>query len=234
MGKLTRTQIINQGITLAGKSTSSSAFVSLVVVSWNAWLRSTYKGWLWPFLLRQASAISLPAGTTSITIGASNGGITDDIDDLFDPIYVWTSDYSTKEVARVRQIRGGRASSEPAIQDPSKNRACPREFKAREGGSGGEGSWILTPYCVPDKNYLLALDYKFLPQDTLNDSDIPYYKNDRTMIYAAKVCTLEHMKAEDYGAELQILASMTLQDFGKDAAKTGTNDNLSLDPIFFR
>lgn len=234
MGKLTRTQIISQGINLAGKATATSAFASLVVTSWNAWLRSTYKGWLWPFLNKQATGISLAAAATSKTIGGGQGGITDDIDDIFDPIYIYDSAYQYLDKARVRQIRGGPAHMEPAAINPSTNAGIPREFKAREGSGSTEGQWVLTPYPFPDRAYLLAIDYKWLPPDTSADGDVVNYRNDRTLIYAAKVCTLEHMKAEDYLSELEVLASLVAQDFAKDAAKTGMNDNLGMDPNVFK
>lgn len=233
MGKLTRTQILTQGITLAGKATSSAAFVSLVATSWNAWLRSTYKGWLWPFLTAQTAGVALAAGTQSLVIGGGQGGVTDDIDDIYDPVYVYTADYAVYDKARVRQIHGGPSYREPSIINPTINTGLPVEFKARPHPTI-EGRWTLTPYPFPDKAYRLSLDYKVLPADTSGDTDVPNYRNDRTLIYAAKVCTLEHMKDESYPSELQLLAAMVGQDYAKDAAKTGTNDNLGLDPNTFR
>ena len=234
MGKLTRTQIISQGITLAGKSTSTAAFVSLVVVSWNALLRSAYKGWLWPYLNEQVSGISLAAAATSKTIGGGQGGITDDIDDIFDPLYIYDSAYQQLGKARIRQIRGGPAYREPAAINPATNTGIPQEFKARQGSGATDGQWVLTPYPFPDRNLLLAIDYKRLPADTTSDSDVPDYTNDRTLIYMAKVATLEHMKAEEYAGELEVLATLVAQDFAKDAARTGMNDNLGMDPNFFK
>lgn len=232
MGKLTRTQILAQGITLAGKSSADTAFVSFIALSWNAWLRSTYKGWLWPFLTKQATGVSLTTGAASLTIGGGTGGIAEDLDDIYN-IYLYTSDYTFLGSAKVRQIRGGPAFAEPAIINPSTNKGAPVEFKARPVRTT-EGQWVLTPYPFPDKTYLLAIDFKILPADTTAGTDVPDYRNDRTLIQAAKVMTLEHMKAEDYTSELEILAAMTAQDFAKDASKTGTNDNLGLDPNTFR
>lgn len=233
MGKLTRTQILSQGINLAGKNSSSTAFVSLVALSWNAWLRSTYKGWLWPYLVEQASGISLVLGTSSLTVGGGQGGITDDVAEVFDPIYLYSSDFAYLGRARVRQIRGGIAEREPAIINPTNNKGMPIEFKARPSPTV-EGRLILTPYPFPERNYLLALDYKMQPADTTVDGDIPRYENDRTLIQAAKVCTLEHMKDVTYLSELDILATMVSQDFSKDASRTGINDNLGLDPNTFK
>jgi len=239
MGKLTRTQIITQGITLAGKPTTSAAFVSLVVTSWNAWLRSTYKGWLWPFLNRQQAGIPLTAGAQSLVIGGGSGGVSDDLDDIFDPIYIYSSDYAYLGSARIRQIRGGPSYREPSAINPATNTGMPVEFKARESAGGAvEGLWTLVPYPFPDRNYLLSIDYKRLPIDSSSDSEVVAYRNDRTLIQAAKVCCLEHMAGGSgdpaYAQELEILAAMTGQDFAKDAAKTGMNDNLGLDPNFFR
>lgn len=233
MGKLTRTQIITQGITLAGKDSASASLAAFIVTSWNAWLRSTYKGWLWPYLNTQATGISLVTGASSLTIGGGVGGITPDIADIFDPVYMYTSDYKYLGVGRIRQLRGGSPEREPSIIDPATNKGIPQEFKARESVTT-EGQWVLTPYPFPDRNLLLSLDYKVQLADTSADSDKPRYTNDRTLIYAAKVMTLEHMKDETYPNELELLASMVAQDFAKDASRTGTNDNLGLDSSVFK
>jgi hypothetical protein len=227
MGKLTQAQIASQGMTLAGKNTT--ALASLVLVSFNAWLRSTYAGWLWPFLNKQSSGVALAAGTTALNVGTT-GTISDDIADIFDPLYIYSSTYADMGKARIRQIRGGSALNEPAIQDPTKNRGMPREFKARPSPTT-DGLWTLTPWPVPDKAYLLVLDYKFQPTDIV-PSEIPIYPNDRTLIQAAKVMALEHMNGTDgnHPAELELLAGMVAQDYVKYGSEAGINDSVGLDP----
>src|SRR5947208_1323162 len=112
MGKLTLGTIINQGIQLAGKQASNASLITFVTTEMNAWLRSTYKGWLWPWLNVQATAISLSSGATSLTLGGGSGGITNDIADVFDPIWIYASGYTLAQAARVRQLRGGLAQNE--------------------------------------------------------------------------------------------------------------------------
>ncbi len=231
MGNLTKDQIITQGMKLAGKETTNLA--SLVGTGFDAWLRSTYKGWAWPYLVRQCSAVTLATAAQSVTVGRSSGSaLTDRVDEIYDPLYLFTSDYAYVGRARVRQLRGGAAEREPSIIKPSDNKGTPLEFKARLSDTT-EGQWVLTPYPFPDKTYLLVIDYKHLPE-SITGSEYPRFENDRTLIQAAKVLTLEYMKDETYGPELEVLSSMVLQDFAKDAAKTGTNDRMLLDSNLFK
>lgn len=231
MGMLTKTSILNQGMTLAGKN--NTQLLAFVTISFDAWLRSTYKGWLWPFLSRQSTGVALATGATSVLVGRTSlGALSDSIDDIFDPVYLYTADYKYIGRAKVRQLHGGPANQEPAINDPTKNRGVPTEFKARPGTNSLMGQWTLVPFPVPDRNLLLVLDYKEMP-DTA--AATPRYENDRTMIQAAKTFTIEYMNNDaQYMAELKILSDMVLQDFSKDAARTGINDNLGLDDNTFK
>lgn len=231
MGGMTKTNIINQGMTLAGKN--NTQLLTTVTVSFDAWLRSTYKGWLWPYLSKQSAGVALAQGATSLLIGTTSlGALTDSIDDLFDPVYMYTSGYTYVGSAKIRQIRGGPPEREPGIINPVTNTGIPVEFKARPGTNSLMGQWTLTPYPFPDRDLILKFDYKENPDVTAAS---PRYENDRTMIQAAKVFTLEYMNNDAvYQSELKILADMVMQDFAKDAARTGSNDNLGLDDNTFK
>ena len=232
MGKLTMTQLINQGITLAGKN-QTDGLRATVLLSMNAWLRSTYKGWLWPYLSRKAQGIVLAQGAQSLTVGGGQGGVTPDIGDIYDPVYFRTSDYASMGTARVVALRGGPAETRAGVFNPSTNTGAPRQFQVEEHETT-EGRMILYPFPIPEKQYLLSFDFKMLPAN-LTGSDVPRYTNDRTLLYAAKVCALEYMtNSEEYNAELEKLAVMVAQDYGKDAAREGNNDVLGLDPNTFK
>lgn len=232
MGKLTQAQIISHGMTLAGKT--STALASIVAISFNAWLRSTHKGWLWPWLNQQAQGLTLAQGATSMVIGGGIGGVTQDIAEVFDPVYWYTSDYRSRGRGRIRNIRGNSAETETSILDPALNRGPPEMIKVRQSATV-EGQVTLVPWPIPDRAYLLTLDLKILPANIV-DADVPRYPNDRTLIQAAKVFTLEHMGGSDGNqkGELDLLAAMVAQDFGKDGSITGTNDALSLNSSTFR
>jgi len=227
MGVKTLGAIVSEGMSLGGRTDSALA---TPVTAWvNNWLRQTYLQWPWPWLYKSRAALSLAAATESLSVGGGNGGITNPIQRVIDPIWVYDAT-GNKAVARVRKLTGGSyAGSEERIQVAANFTGIPREFRVRPGSSFGV--WSLIPIPFPDRAYLLAFDYIELPAN-LTASDTPIYPNDLTVVQAALVATLLHVNGHDspdYQDAIQVLAKRVSQDRTGFGNSLGINDTVELD-----
>jgi hypothetical protein len=228
MGALTVSQILQQGLRKAGNTNLTDN----ALIWFNAWLKSTYSGWRWPFLRKRASDIALAAGATSLTVGGGVGGVTDSIFYIRDPIYIYNSARTTKSKARIRNVDDNSFEFDESVRDTSNGRGLPESFKVRDTAT--EGQWQLIPFAVPDAAYSLAFDYYFTPA-ALVAANTPRYPNDRTMIQSVVCDALQDMKRYDeYTVELEILSSMVADDRAKFGIVPGTMDVLTLDPNTYR
>jgi hypothetical protein len=230
MGIYTRAQLITKGILTAGRDDLASPIGD----NFDVWLRSVYAMWPWPFLIRRKSALSLPTGTQSLSVGAGASGITAEIQRLIEPIWVYDSTYATKSLAKIRQLTGRQWTDED-INDPATFRGLPGEFKARADTSTW-GKWSLIPIARPDKDYLISFDYLEMPVAPL-DTDKPFYPNDRTMLQAIFSETLKYTKgadSPDYQQALELLVAQINDDKMKFGQSPGINDLLQLDPGIFK
>lgn len=235
MGQLTRLQIVNQGMLLAGRDN----LAAVVNVDFNAWLRSVYMGWPFPFLTVKKSALALGAGVTSVAVGAGSGGVTLGIQKILSPLLVYTADQTSRGEAPIVQLTGGGVDFDEVVNPSTTWRGMPTQFKVAARSTWG--SWDLIPGPFPDKDYLLAFSYISQPADidttSTGDSTVPIYPNDRTMIQACMVQTLLYKEGADDSAYLQaldVLDAMVKSDKVKYGAVPGTNDMLQLDGSVFR
>lgn len=231
MGQLTRLQIVTEGMRLAG----NTAVGTQANIWLNAWLRSVYRSWTWPFLHRKTTGVALNAGVTSISFGAGSS-IAEEVQHIFDPVKVYTADKRTLGIARIRQLMDGSLYQDEDLIDWSQagNRALPYWMRIRPDDTLW-GKWTLLPYPVADNNYLLKIEYLIQPADISSDSTKPIYPNDETMVQAVKVDTLNYMHLfEPYALEKQILNEMRTADKVKYGSVMGINDRLTLDQGVFR
>lgn len=229
MGQLTRSQIVSNGLQLAG----DTSLTTLGNVWLNMWLRQQYASWSWPFLFRSAIGVSLTSGSTSLSVGAGSNGITLEIQKIIDPIWVYDSAYNTKVMARVRTLAGSPdINTEERIYTAAQAQGTPTTFKVRPDSSTW-GKKTLVPFPIPDKNYLLAFDYLEQPADISSDGTVPLYPNDMTMIQAVKYHALDYLKA-GAGDALQVLIQMQVKDRVSYGEEPGVGDEILLDVDSFR
>jgi len=232
MGAKTMGTIISEAGLLAGRDDLEDEVLAWV----NNWLRQTYLSWDYPFLHRSREALSLPAGTTSLDIGAGQSGVTPEIQRILDPVWVYKSDYSYKGQARLRQLTGGNNTrAEDRIHDSSVGRGAPQQVRVRPHSST-YGRWSLVFLPVPDAAYLLALDYIELPAN-LTTAGIPLYPNDLTLVQAATTAALLFANGHDspdYHDAMQVLGRRTAEDKSRLGSTPGVNDQLPLDGGVFR
>lgn len=228
MGVATCTEIISEGLLLAG----DTSLTSRAQVWLNQWLRSQYAAWNWPFLYRKASGLTLSSGTGSLTVGAGSGGITPLIQRIFDPIYLYTSDKQTRGNVRFREVLGGDVSMEEDAR-PDSQIGRPVKVKGRKVYSTA-GAWELVFDPVPERDYLISFDYIYQPADTNGTSDVPVYPNDRTMTHLVAAMAFAHMGDERAPDMREMVASMTVDDRSKFGSHLGFNDDWALDGDTFR
>lgn len=228
MGSLTVATILSEGGLLAG----DTGLGARALVDLNAWLRSQYDGFLWPFLRRELSAVALAQGVQKLTFGNGSGGITEEVQRINDPLHIYSSGFST--LADVRVVTDwGSAHRIPddVVNNPSSNTGCPTTARVR--ATTTVGRWDVIFDRVADKAYLLQLSYYVRPA-ALTTADTPLYPNDRTLIQAVNVFILRYKKAENAPDEMDLLVAQVLEDRMKYGSLPGINDSLLLDPKVFR
>lgn len=235
MGAMTRDEIVAEALLLAGRGTDLNVRARVAL---NHWLDSQYQAWPWPFLQRRAAAIALAAGTQSLSFG--NGAlVTARVQRIISPLGLYNTAYTSKTLLPIRSLTGGPLSEDETLNNPTLTRGLPQRVKVR-ANSATPNKWDIIPLPVPDKDYLLAIDYLELPATYATNaavSSIPLYPNDRTMVQAVLTEVHKYVDGTDsdsYQSALGILGSMAIDDRVKFGQVTGTNDVMQLDPDVFR
>lgn len=233
MGQMTRDEIVAQGLALA--ACDDLADGDEPAIELKAWLRRQAAGWPWPILHRPARSISLPAGTPSFDLG-SGSTITDRVQRILDPAYIYDTARNTRRVLRVMNLVGNSPDDDETLT-PSTETGTPQHMKVYPftfTTSATAGKWTIYPLPVPDRDYLLKIDYLLMPADP-GASDYPWYPSDRTMTQFVYSIGLKHRRELDgYGMasqELDAMISRDRMDYGQSA---GINQSTGLDSRVFR
>lgn len=229
MGQLTRAQIVSEGLLAAG----DSRLTSRANVWLNAWLRSQYAAFPWPFLLREKAGITLSSGSNSFQIGAGEGGVTAEIRRIVDPINLYTAAKSTRTQIRIRSAVETELHSDPDLNDPTNHRGLPTEARVYADATTW-GKWTVQFDKWADQTYLVKLKYYEQPADLTSDSAKPLYPNDRTLMKAVETEALRYKKDPSWQNELNVLAAMVVDDRLKFGEVPGQNDWMILDPNVYR
>jgi hypothetical protein len=229
MGQLTRGELIAQGLRQAGNTGLSE----LSKVWLNAWLRSQYAAWPWPFLRRKVEGLQLGTGVNSLVVGGGEGGVSYAIRRIHDPLRIYRPDYSLGANVRVQSAHEYPLGDDETVQNPATNRGLPERVRC-EQDTGTWGQWTLYFNRTADRDYLLKLSIVTQPEDMADDATVPLYPNDRTLLQAVKVEAMLHMKHDDRDSERDVLAAMVVDDRVKFGEALGVNDHLGLDPKVFR
>ncbi len=231
MARLTFADIVEQGGLIGG----NDGVPEWIAIKLKAWLRKHYAAWAWPFLIKQATGVSMPAGSASIGVGAGESSFAPQISRIFSPIYFRADGYSTRGKAPARQFVGGPAEKAIGNIDASTQTGQPMDFVIQDDETAaGLQFKTIYPFPIPDKAYTLAFSYQKLPDDPA-DTDVPVYPNEMTLIQAAKCAALEYDQSDSpqYQNELNILASMVTADRDAYGGNPSFGDTLQLDDSVF-
>lgn len=230
MARLTVAQLVAQGGVLAG----NDAAPTWVTTKFNAWLRKHYAAWAWPFLIKQATGIILPAGVASLDVGAGNGGLTPQISRIFSPIYFRANGFNTRGKAPVRQLVGGPASAMNGNFDAT-SKGQPQAFTTSpQSAADGTQYQTLGVYPYTDLQYTLAFTYQQLPDDIASTA-VPAYPNEMTLIQACKCAAIEYDSSNSpwFTSEEGILASMVTADRDAYGGNDSFGNTIQLDDAVF-
>lgn len=231
MARLTFDEILEHG-GLVGQNEDVSTWQAIKM---KAWLRKHFAAWPWPFLIKQATGVSVTAGTTGKDIGAGNGGITNQISRIFAPIYWRGATYSQRGKAMVRPFVDAPVEIQDDLNDSSVMRGAPQVVAIQDKISSlGLLYKTLTLFPAPDQTYSLSFSYQEIPADPDGD-DVPQYPNEITLIQAAKVAALEYDQTNDpvYMQELRLLGEMVSADRAAYGANPSFGDFMQLDSTIF-
>lgn len=239
MGYMTRAEILTEGLAVVGRTDLTTRCTAAL----KSWLRSRYASWPFAFLRQSMDGLALPSGTQSVFVGGGEGGVTNVIQRILNPIRVYTADYGTTAKGMIINLDADRDDDE-RTSNPLTMTGLPMQFKIRSTISTVTvagltlRAWKIIPLPVPNKDYLLAFDYIEMPNDPCpNTTSVPLYPNDQTMIQLVKVRALEYANGAsdpDFQAELAVLGQMVIHDQMTEGSVPGTNDLLTLDAGTFR
>lgn len=227
MGQLTFTEIVSEGLLMAG----DSRLATRAGVWLNSWLRSQYSGFPWPFLLRSTDTVSLASGAASFDIGSGEGGVTEMIRRVIDPVWVYNTAKTVKQQVRIHSAVETDVTNDLTINSASTHKGLPTQ--ARIYAAQPWGRWTVKFDKWADRNLLVKLSYYILPMD-VSGANVPLYPNDRTMMKAVEAEALRFKKDPNAMNELQILSSMVVDDRLKFGEIPGQNDYFDLDRTVFR
>lgn len=222
------TNLISEALLLAG----DTSLTARGVVWLNQWLRSQYMAWNWPFLFRKASGLTLASGTGTFVVGSVNGGVTNAIQRIFDPIYLYTTDKQNRGNVRFRELHGNDVMFDEDAR-PTTQTGTPLTVVARRNATTA-GTWDLVLDPIPDRTFLMSFNYIYQPADVNGTSDFPVYPNDRTIVHALTAMALAHMGDERAREMREVAAIMTIDDRNKFGSHLGFNDKWLLDGDTYR
>ena len=227
MGQLTTAQIISEGLLMAGDSSLTTRAERWL----NAWLRSQYAGFAWPFLLRSAEA-ALASSQNELTFGMGSNGVTEAIRRIVDPVHVYDDARTAYQQLRIRNaIEATQEQLLLGLQE-SQARGVPTSVRVLADTSLW-GRWTLKFDRWADRDLTVSINFYIQPAD-VSGTDVPLYPNDRTLMKAVEAETLRFKKADNYQNELEVLASMISDDRMKFGEVPGQNEDIGLDPLWFR
>lgn len=237
MGQLTRTQIITQGLQLAGRTDLTTRAIEAL----RNWLRAQYKAQpAFTFLRESREGLALPAGTTSLKIGVGEGGIAGEVQRVLRPVRIYTSSYSVDATAGILSRDDQTVENDIRTKDSTKGRGLPTSFKVVKARITGDTKLCkaLVPNIVPDKAYLLTFDYIEVPLDPIAASGTyPDYPNDQTMVMFVKCFALNYADGDadaGFQAAAAMVQKMAERDRVSEIQESGNNDSVMLDPDMFR
>ncbi len=231
---MTRGELVTQSLRNAGVSDTLGTRAN----EWlNSWLASQYEAWPWPFLRRKASAITFTSGSTSKTVGAGQGGITNGIQRIYDPMYIYSSAYTVRGEVRIISIDDQGMNANEVINNPATHTGLPTAMKVYFN-SAYQGALDLVPNTFPDRDLLLAFDYLEIPaiidETSSGDSTKPLYPNDQTIKQALKAHALDYDKRGKEAQEaFAVLSAMIQADRVKYGARMGHNSTWGKDPTVY-
>lgn len=237
MGLLTRTEIITQGQAEAGVRGKDTRLLEALVL----WEQSQYKKWPFKFLQKRKEQLSLPAGTTSLRVGAGESGITNLIQKIHNPIFIGASGYTTASKANIIGFANQDLAFEEKLANPTTTRGLPTGFKVYHDLSTVapyRSCKMLVPVPVPDRDYLITFSYWEIPATAQSGTGggIPLYPNDQTMKKFVEMMATKWVNGAadpDYQTLRDELSAMVLNDQVKEGQAEGHLTEVPRDPVIF-
>ena len=219
---MTRTQIVQAGILQAQRDDCAT-----LANGWlQRWLNSVAASHPWPRLQRETNGLSLSA--SSLVVGSGSGGVTEGIIRVLDNVWVYSGDRTKYGRVRVRT-----QLTSPADRVGSVSYGMPSQLRAF---NSGEYQWTLYFDVTPDQTYSLSLPYITLGTQLVDDTSIPWYPNDETMIQAVAFNTARYFDGKDSDkcqALQEDLVGLFASDRLRYGSANGVNDLLQLNPARF-
>ena len=225
MGASIFSEIVSEGLLQAG-DTSLTTRANFAL---KKWLRSQAEGFLWP-QLKGNEQVAVGANSEDFDIGAGDGGVTEEIFRINDPMKIWETGSET--LAGMANIRVKTDWDDTLVNPFDGSQGKPTEARLKQNTT--KGSWTVSFDHETDRAYTVYVNYYYIPADPAT-SAVPWYPNDRTMVQAVYVEALKYKKDPNYRNELDLLAGMVRQDRMNHGIKPGINDaGIPLNKSIFR
>lgn len=234
MGTLTRTQVISEGLLLAGRDEYSTAAQGWL----QRWLDSVAQSWDWPLLRKEYLGYAIDpslansAGQQFGIGGTASTGPATRVLDIYDNVWLYKADGSVQQ--RVQLQRFTRQPKDKLAVD-GQGKGMPNLLLAELDGFG-KYRFFLTPE-ADRTDYLLSVPYKELPAALASDSDVPWFPVDEVLVQAVCFKALEYVDGKDADSTIaaqQTLAGLLSEARVRHAGQSPDGDRLMLDRAIFR
>lgn len=243
MASLTREELLAQAGLAAGND-QTTGFVR----TWlDAWMKRTAKSWAWPILKIRIQDVVIASGADRIGFGLGYNGVNYDIHRIFAPIFFRNASYSTRGKMLISELLNGNPDTDESVTQANARLGTPETCKIRKhfadliDPDALGGQHVIFPNPVPNQLLYLSFDAHVIPPNigslAVDDTTIPWYPNDKTLLQACKCALMEHdAGGEDsasYDKEMMKLAAMVVDDRDFDGESPGDNVVMALDKSVF-
>lgn len=231
MGLLTRAEIVSEGQLLAGRDDMATEATNWL----QRWLDSVAASWPWPQLLVENTVVPVSAGQTLIQVKAGESGFNGvttigGITQIRDNVWVYNALRTWRSRIRIRHTLG-----DPGDRiGPTTNLGRPQTARVL---SSGPFAWVMSLDPIPNEDVQFLVPVQVLGERLNEDTDVPWYPNDETMVQAVAFKVSEYHNGKDSpvtGAFQQNLAGLVSNDRIRYGSVSGINDTLPLSPSTFK
>lgn len=235
MGSLTRAQIVTQGLQRAGRTDLNARATEAL----RTWLKARARDWPFLWTRKSREGLVLGAGVVSLSVGGGDGGITNEVQRILNPIWVYNTTYTTRSNGLIMSRDSVDLDTENRINNPATVRGLPTQFKILASTSAsGLNAQSIVPVPLADKSYLLVFDYIETELDPIPlTTTVPKYPNEQTMIAFVEMIATKWANGAsdpDYQALKEEVGLMIAADRIHDGQSPGSNDAVQLDPGVFK
>lgn len=231
MARLTRDEVVTEGMLLAGRDPTDTADFALAVGWLQRWLDSVAASWPWP-INRRPVVVVVPAGSATAQFGTGSSGSPGTpqvVLEIMDAIWLYKPDNTA---LRRLPIRSQLAAPYGVVGPGATHSGAPSSVQLLKNA---DATWTILLDQLTDQAYNLWLTCVLLPE-VLGPTGKPWYQSDETLVQAVGFKCNEYWNGPDAKvteSNRQLLSTKVVEDRMRYGVAPGINRQFSLNPEFY-